>query len=459
MVSQNFGTLFLASLITLSTSLHAEKPLNVVLILVDDLGYADLACYGNDFHETPHLDQLASEGLRFTNNYAACAVCSPTRAALQTGQYPTRFGITDWIPGYRKRNPPLKEKHTERLLPLEAITIAEALKAHHYRTAHIGKWHLLDKDHKIGFPEDQGYDLNLGGFHKGQPPAGYFAPFKFPNLPAKPDDNYLTDRIGDEAVNYINQQGKEGDEPFFLMLSFYSVHTPIQPRPDLKAHYEEKLKTFTPTYWNHPAYASMVHSMDHNVGRVLTALSENNFTDNTLVVFTSDNGGLTKRNFTSCHPLREGKGFHYEGGIRVPLILRLPGTIKPNTRSHSPAISQDLFPTILDLAKLPLQPDNHCDGLSLRPVINGQALNRDTLFWHYPHYHTVGETPVSVIRKGDYKFIRHYEGLRKELYNLSSDIGETKNLLSSHPDKARELEELLDKWLTEQNAYIPQPAS
>jgi len=432
----------------------AEKP-NILFILVDDLGYSDVACYGNTLHETPNVDRLAKEGIRFTDAYAACAVCSPTRASIQTGQYPIRFGITDWIPGARRLNTPLLEKDTNTMLPLEAVTLAEAVKEHGYKTAFVGKWHLNDTGHKTGFPEDQGYDVNIGGHHKGSPPGGYFAPFNNPRMKNKPDDKYLTDRMGDEAVALINQYGQHPDESFYLMLAFYTVHTPIQPKKALKAYYQKKLEQDSSSHWKNPGYAAMVHSMDENVGRVLEALEKQGLAEDTIVVFFSDNGGLEI--CTSNYPLSQGKGYYHEGGIRVPLIIRKPGQVEPGLETAVPAVSTDLFPTLLDLAGLPLRPDVHKDGESLKPVIEGGTLNRKAIYWHYPHYHGSGEKPASAIRLGDYKLIRHYENGKLELYNLRKDIGEQQNLVSTMPEKTEELRVALDLWLKQNQAYVPGP--
>lgn len=445
---------YLLSAATICTASFAAQSPNVLFILVDDLGYSDVACYGNTLHETPNVDRLAREGMRFTDAYAACAVCSPTRASIQTGQYPIRFGITDWIAGARKPNTPLKEVFTERMLPLEQVTVAEAFKEHGYQTAFVGKWHLLDKDHTTGYPEDQGYDVNIGGHHKGSPPGGYWAPFNNPKMSNKSDDNYLTDRMGDETIHLLEQYSKDKENPFFLMLSFYTVHTPIQSKPKLMEYYAEKLSKQKSSHWKNTKYAGMVHSMDENIGRILKALDEHELADDTIVVFSSDNGGL--HSVTSCYPLSQGKGYYHEGGIRVPLIIRKPGGVAGGLESDEPVISNDLFPTLLDLAGLPLRPDWHKDGLSLKPLLEERTFaGHDALYWHYPHYHAEGETPNSAIRIGDYKFIRHYQDGKLELYNLKQDVGETKNLMKQMPEKAAELEAALDQWLVEVDAYIP----
>jgi len=444
----------MVSMLAGALQVHARP--NIVLLLVDDLGWSDVACYGNTLHETPNVGRLAREGMRFTDAYAACAVCSPTRASIQTGCYPIRYGITDWIAGARKPNTPLKEKFTARMLPDDAVTIADALKAQGYRTAFVGKWHLNDVGHTTGFPEDQGYEINIGGHHKGSPPGGYFPPFKNPKLENRTSDTYLTDRMGDEAIRLIEEFSRDPDTPFYLMLSFYTVHTPIQPKPELQDYYADKIASQgEAAKWTNAKYAGMVHSMDENVGRVLDALDKQNIADETIVVFFSDNGGLNR--VTHCYPLNKGKGYYHEGGIRVPMIIRAPGQVKAGSETAHPVISNDLFPTLLDLAGLSLMPEVHRDGLSLRRVIEGERLKRKCLYWHYPHYHGAGETPASAIRMGDYKFIRHYEGNVKELYNLAKDVGETSNLVASMPEKARALEQALDAWLETQEAYIPVP--
>lgn len=445
----------IAASVFLGTAAFAAPRPNVLFILVDDLGYSDIGCYGNTLHETPNIDRLAREGMRFTDAYAACAVCSPTRASIQTGQYPVRFGITDWIPGARMPNTPLKEKFTARRLPLEAVTVAEAFKERSYQTAFVGKWHLNDGGDKTGFPEDQGYDINIGGYHKGSP-RSYFAPFKNPKIEDKPSDDYLTDRLGDECVKLLEHYSKERETPFFMMLSFYAVHTPIQPKKEISCYYANKLKEQPSGHWNNPSYAAMVHCMDENVGRVLQALEDEGLAEDTIVVFFSDNGGVEE--LTSCYPLSRGKGLYHEGGTRVPLIIRKPGMIQAGTESEEPVISNDLFPTLLDMAGLPLQPEAHKDGISLKPIFENKPYGgHAALYWHFPHYHGSGETPCSAIRMGDYKFIRHYQDGSKELYNLKEDLGETNNLMSSMPEKAAELEEKLESWLHEMNAIIPGP--
>lgn len=438
---------------TLNTAAQAKKP-NIVFILVDDLGYADLACYGNTLHETPNIDRLAAAGVRFTQAYTPCAVCSPTRAAIQTGKYPIRMGITDWIPGDRRKKAALKEKYTEKHMPLEEVTLAETLKEAGYRTSFLGKWHLGETAEY--WPEYQGYDVNLGGHSKGQPPAGYFAPYKNPRLQDGPDGEYLTDRLGDEAVKLIEHYAQSPDAPFMMMMAFYTVHMPIQPRSELKEKYQKKLETAADRRWTNPGYAAMVQSLDENVGKILNSLKQQGIEKDTIVIFTSDNGGVNYRGVSNNDPLRSGKGHYYEGGVRVPTIIHWPQSKITPAAQDCPIISMDFYPTILEMAGLPQIPQQHKDGLSLTSVLKGgPAPSRDTLYWHYPHYHGSGETPCSAIRCGDFKFIRHYEDGKRELYNLKADIGETTDLMEQSPDKALELEAKLDVWLREMNACIP----
>jgi arylsulfatase A-like enzyme len=443
-----------AALATLGMSNpQPKKKPNLLFILVDDLGWSDLSCYGNSIHETPHVDQLAKQGMRFTQAYTACAVCSPTRASIQTGKYPIRMGITDWIPGARKKGMPLEEKYTKTQMPLEEVTVAEAFKKAGYQTSFVGKWHLGETE-KF-WPEFQGYDINLGGHSKGSPPGGYFSPYNNPRLPNGPEGEYLTDRLGDEAVKLIEQYS-QSPQPFFMMMSFYTVHTPIQPQSALNEKYIHKIEDTKNDHWNNPGYAAMVQSMDENVGKILDALKHFALEQDTIVIFTSDNGGLIKNHITSNYPLSLGKGFYHEGGIRVPTVIRWPGVIRPGSVSECPIISMDYYPTMLEMAGLSLMPEQHIDGLSLLPLLKGESkLKRDTFYWHYPHYHGAGETPCSAIRVGNYKFIRHYETNQKELYNLKNDVGEENNLIEKLPLKASELEQKLDAWLRKMNAYIP----
>jgi len=462
----------LTSLLVVAHLQAADKP-NVVLILVDDLGWTDLACQGSRFYETPHLDRLAAEGVRFTNGYAACAVCSPTRAAVQTGRYPHRTGVTDWIRSrfqggaipQNKQNPcwrpPGEWKGNRKLLvppnaiwmESEEVTIAEALRPAGYASCYIGKWHLGTDP---WYPTQQGYDFNYGGCDYGQPPS-YFDPFNQPNgrhetlrrgihgLPGRRPGEYLTDREADEAVAFIEAHK---DTPFFLMLAHYAVHTPIQAKEDVTAKYLAKPKTNQ----SNAKYAAMVESVDDAAGRVMETLERLELTDKTLVIFTSDNGGLSR--VTDNSPLRSGKGYPFEGGIRVPFIVRWPGVARAGATVDDPVISMDLLPTIAAAANVELPRGVDIDGCDLRPLLTGKgSLERDALYWHFPHYrHNPG--PYSIIREGDWKLIKWYEG-QTSLFNLKDDLGETQDLAQEMPDKVRELDAKLMAHLQQTTKRIP----
>ena len=447
-----------------------KKP-NFVFFLVDDLGWADLACYGSTFYETPNLDKLAASGMRFTDAYAACPVCSPTRAAIVTGKYPARLNITDWIPGSSGKNKKMITPQDDHQLPLSETTIAEALKANGYKTFFAGKWHLGPEGY---FPEDQGFDINKGGHHKGSPPGGYYTPYKNPRLSDGPEGEYLTDRLADESIRFLEDQG---DDPFLLYLSFYTVHTPIQACKRHVEKFEKKAaalpslgdKAVVPEHdgWTRarqdgPEFASMVHAMDENVGRVLDALDRLKLDDNTVVIFTSDNGGLSTKPSTrpcptSNGPLRAGKGWCYEGGVRTCLIVRAPGVTKPGSESDTPVISTDYYPTMLELAGLPAMPEQHRDGVSLASVLRGGSLEREAIYWHYPHYHGSSWKPGAAVRAGAWKLIAFYHYDKVELYNLKDDLSERNDLAKSMPEKRQEMETLLSSWQKEIGARMPTP--
>jgi arylsulfatase A len=447
----------------------------VIIVLVDDLGYADLGCTGSAFYETPNIDRLAAGGMRFTNAYAACAVCSPTRASLLTGRYPARIGITDWIrpltgeawteQKIRSRPPYVGGAKRRLLTPTrprwmehDEVTIAEVLKPRGYATGFIGKWHLGPEP---WWPESQGFDSNLGGCDYGHPPA-YFDPYPathqrgtFPNLPPRAEGEYLTDREADEAVMFIR---RHADRPFFLYLCHYAVHAPIQAKANLIEHYRAKPPPANDGQ-NHPAYAAMVHSVDDAMGRVLAALDELGLADNTLLVFTSDNGGATHFRATDNRPLRSGKGRPYEGGIRVPFIVRWPSHVEAGAVRDEPVCTIDLLPTICAVTGATLPPDRTIDGVSLQPLLERTgSLARTTLYWHFPHYWAGGNlSPYSVVRHGDWKLIRWYEDGTEELYDLATDLGEQDDRAADRPDKTRELDALLDAWLAETGARLPRP--
>lgn len=430
----------------------ADKP-NIVLILVDDLGYADVGCFGSTFFQTPNIDRLAKDGIRFTNGYAAAPICSPTRAAILTGKYPARLHLTDWLPG-RKDMPSQKLARPiiQQQLPLEEITLAEALKPAGYVSASIGKWHLGGPDFA---PDKQGFDVNIGGTQAGTPPAGYFN-FKTPTLELKPGE-YLTDRLTEEAEKFIETNK---DKPFFLYLPHYTVHIPLQAKKELIAKYEAKAKPGQPQH--NPVYAAMIESLDESVGRIVKKLQDLKLSEKTLVIFTSDNGGLSVKEgpftpATSNDPLRTGKGYLYEGGIRVSWILSWPGTIKPGRTSDVPIMSLDLHPTICELAGVQ-SPSKPMDGVSLAPLLKGMGgIQRDALFWHYPHYSNQGGKPSGAVRQGDWKLIEFFEDSHVELYNLKDDLSEKTDLAAKLPDKAKELTKRLHDWRQEVKAQMPTP--
>lgn len=426
-------------------------PPNIVLILADDLGWTDLGCYGSDLYQSPHIDQLAADGVRFAANYAACCVCSPTRAALLTGQYPARLHVTDWIPGLPPDNPRLIVPDFTKHLPFEEVTLAEALHPHGYVSASIGKWHLGNED---SYPEQHGFDLNLAGTDAPQPRPAYFAPYDIPTLPQGPDGEYITDRLGDEAVRFIREHAAQ---PFFLYLPHFAVHTPIQARPELVQVYRQRLREGL-THTN-AAYAAMIHSLDDTIGRIRATLAELGLTERTIIVFTSDNGGRVPT--TSNAPLRVGKGSCYEGGTRVPLIIAWPGTLAAGRVDDSPVITCDLYPTLLELAGLPLPDGARPDGVSLAALLHGTGTLPDrALYWHYPHYQHYqqgGTTPYSALRRGDHKLIEFLADGSLELYNLRDDPGEQHNLAAEQPDRVRSLQAELHAWRERVGAQLPAP--
>ncbi|MBF0245497.1 MAG: sulfatase, partial [Planctomycetes bacterium] len=411
--------------------MKSNKP-NIIFILMDDLGWRDLACCGSDFYETPNLDRLASKGMRFTQAYAACPVCSPSRASVMSGKFPARLGVTDWI-DWGGTYHPVKGKLIDspyiKHLSLKEKSLARALHEGGYRTWHVGKWHLGGPE---TYPEKHGFEVNIGGCARGCP-STYFSPWNIENLPDGPVGEYLPDRLTDEAIRLIH---RDSDRPFFLNLWYYLVHTPIQAKPELVARFEAKAKAmglderealvegeFHPitrkstqrvvrrVIQSNPVYAAMVWSMDENIGRILNALEESAQMDNTLIVFASDNGGLatSEGSPTSNLPLSEGKGWMYEGGTREPLIVHWPKRVSGGTLCDVPVSSPDFYPTLLEAAGLELIPEQHVDGLSMMPLLTGSGgLPERPLFWHYPHYGNQGGTPGASVRLGDFKLIRFF---------------------------------------------------
>jgi arylsulfatase A-like enzyme len=489
---------------------------NVVFFLADDLGWRDLGCYGSSFYETPNIDRLAERGVRFTQAYAACHVCSPTRASIMTGKYPARLGLTDWLPG-RKDYPfqKLRSAGIPQQLPLEEVTIAEALKPYGYRTAHIGKWHLGEDPYG---PLQQGFDIQIPRWNKGWPKAGYHAPFELDGLADKPGD-YLTDRLTDEAEAFIEASK---DQPFFLYLSHFAVHDPIEGRGDFVQKYQKMLARMQPLrgpafvlegnpddeeplsaaelkarldrrawsgfevlpdrtvkikqHQDNVQFAGMVGSMDESVGRIVAKLESLKLADKTIVILFSDNGGMSGANFgrperkisrdqldkafsTSNLPLRGGKGWLYEGGIREPLIVHWPGKGQQGKVCDVPVISTDFYPTILEMAGVPLEPKRHADGVSIAPLVKGAGtLDREAIYWHFPHYSNHGmQSPGGAIRAGDYKLLEYFERNTLQLFNLREDIGEQNDLSQAEPGKAAELRSMLHGWRDRVSARMMKP--
>jgi len=460
------GLLFAASGATM-----ADDKLNFVFLLADDLGYMDVGFNNpNTFYETPNLDELASSGMVFTDFYAASQVCSPTRASIFTGKYPARTDTTNFFTG--RRNGTYEPAKFDNVMAKEEVTLAEALKEHGYRTFFAGKWHLGGNGH---LPTDQGFDINRGGGSNGLP-RSYFAPYRnVENLPAGPDGEFLTNRLASESVDFL-ERASRGDDPFLLYLSFYSVHTPLQAPERLVKKYERKAKRLgiadaegsfendrERQVWpnmdaprkvrvrqDHATYAAMVESLDRAVGRVLNRLDELNLRDSTAIVFMSDNGGLatSEGHPTSNLPLRGGKGWMYEGGIREPVVVRWPGVTPPGTRCDVAAVSTDFYPTMLEMAGLPLRPQQHEDGVSLVPLLRNPfaKFERGPIFFHYPHYSNQGGVPASAVRKGKYKLIQDLEDGAYELYDLETDIEEHNNRLQIEAEVAEGLAKSLDQW-------------
>jgi arylsulfatase A-like enzyme len=449
------------------------KP-NIVFFLVDDLGWKDIGAFGSTFYETPNVDALTRKGTQFTSAYAACPVCSPTRASIMSGKYPARLNTTDWFGApqpttvgkhWTKNKPLLPAEYLENL-PLEETTLAEAFKSNGYGTFFAGKWHLGETDEF--WPEYQGFDVNKGGWSVGSPRGGYFAPYDNPRLTSGPEGEHLPDRLARETSAYI---AANKDKPFLAYLSFYSVHTPLQAPKALIEKYEAKKKKLgLEDQWGKegdnkvrltqclPVYAAMVESMDRAVGTVMNALKENNLDQKTIVVFMSDNGGLAtaEGHPTSNLPLRAGKGWLYEGGIREPMVIYWPGVSKAGSVSDRPVTSTDFYPTLLEMAGLPAQPKQHLDGVSMVPLLKGKTMKRGPIFWHYPHYGNQGGSPGSAVRDGDWKLIEWFEeGRGLELYNLKNDIGEKQNLAAKYPERAKTMHEMLQKWRKEVDAQMP----
>jgi arylsulfatase A-like enzyme len=432
-------------------STEGKRPLNVVVFLIDDLGWTDLGYAGSDLYQTPNLDKLSRQGMRFTNGYSACTVCSPTRAALMTGKYPARLHLTDWIPGHKKENAKLDIPDWTQYLAGSEVTLATVLRRAGYRTATIGKWHLGSRPESQ--PEAHGFDRNVAGTPAGQPPS-YFSPYKIPTIKDGPKGEYLTDRLAEEAVHFLDENK---DRPFFLYLPHFAVHTPLQAKKDQVAEYERKIRPGM--RHTNATYAAMVASMDAAVGRVLNRLAELGLEENTILIFTSDNGGLMLRNVTVNVPLRAGKGSTYEGGVRVPLIVRWPGVTSPGSVCREPVITCDYYPTLLEATGLADDAGHKVDGASLVPLLRdaNATLARDAIYWHYPHYHPGGATPYGAVRARDWKLVEFFEDNHIELYNLKDDEGEQRDLAATEAERARALREQLHAWRRALGAQMPTP--
>ncbi len=426
-----------------------RQPLNFILILVDDWGGTDASCYGSKFYQTPNIDKLANSGMRFTQAYSACTVCSPSRAAILTGKYPARLHITDWIAGHKRPFAKMSVPDWRMYLPLEERTIAEALKPAGYATAHIGKWHLTPPGSDGGYlPDKQGFDVNIGGTHRGQPPS-YFSPYGIETLVDVPKGEYLTDREQMEASKFIRDNK---DRPFFIYLPHYTVHTPLQAKKDKIEKYRALADAKAPQH--NAIYAAMIESLDENIGELMATLEQTGVADRTVVILTGDNGGLISSTNTNLG-MRAGKGSAYEGGVRVPMIVRWPGVAAAGSFNATPVIGCDLYPTILEMAGQKLLPGQIVDGQSMAGLLKGGRMKRDDLYWHYPHYHPGGATPYSAIRHGDWKLIEFHEDHRAELYNMRFDPEEKLNVSTKEPRVTRDLLARLASWRYKVGAQMP----
>lgn len=474
--------LFIISILFIPFASDAQKPgkekMNMLFFLVDDLGWTDLGYSGSSFYETPNIDALAKDGMIFTRAYAAGSNCSPTRASIMTGKYPARTGITNYIGAlqpseWKKNTLLLPAPHAEKL-SLNEITVAEALKEGGYDTYLAGKWHLGPEGY---WPENQGFDINKGGTELGHPATkghtkGYFSPYNNARISDGPDSEYLPERLTTETIAYLKSR-KQKANPFFIYHSFYLVHSPFMAKKELLEKYEKKRKTLhlEDEYGTSdnikkfrinqslPVYAAMVEALDQAVGRIIKTLKEEGLYDKTLIIFTSDNGGLATPGPgiipTSNLPLRGGKGSAYEGGIREPLIVRWPGVTKAGNQSANPVSSVDFYPTLMEIAGLPLHLRQYIDGQSIVPLLKGGKIEERKLFWHFPHYANEGSKPFSIIMQGAYKLIRNYEDTSYELYNVIKDIGETHNLVASDSERVKNMKKLLIGFLKESGAKLP----
>ncbi len=452
---------------------ETQIPPNVLFILVDDLGYADLGFSGSPFHETPHLDQLASESVQFIHGYSGSRVCSPARATIMTGQFTASHGITDWIGAKtgtdwrtHQRHDPMLPADYQHELSADATTLAEAFKQNGYRTFFAGKWHLGGEG---SYPEDHGFDANVAGWDKGSPAGGFFSPYNNPKITDGPDGENLTLRLGREVADFITNSK---EEPFFAFLSFYAVHAPVQTSKDRWEKYRDKAESMGirekgfemgeklpfRTVQDNPNYAGLVASVDDAVGIVLDRLRSLGLDERTIVVFTSDNGGVVAGDaFATTNLLvKGGKGQHWEGGIRVPYLIKVPGKPAGKTLNY-PVVGADFFPTLVDLAGLKTDPVQEIEGMSLVPLLDGETPSARAIFWHYPHYGNQGGVPSAMVRRGDWKLIRYFEDGHEELYHIPDDPFETQELSQENPAEHARLTALLSRYLEKKQVSLPVP--
>lgn len=458
-------------LFSCNSEVAPPKP-NFLVIVVDDLGYTDLSCMGSTFYETPHIDGIAEKGITFTQAYATCQVCSPSRASLMSGRFPARHGITDYIGAKtgekwrkQKRYTPLLPPEYTPHLPHQYTTLPEALKEGAYKTFFAGKWHLGGEG---SLPTDHGFDINQGGYHAGGPySGGYFSPFNNPQMEDETGEEGMTlsMKLAQETSRFIEANQ---DTQFFAYLCFYAVHAPIQTREELWDKYRNKaeqqgiaekgfaMERILPIrqQQDNPVYGGLIEQMDDAVGHVLQTLEKLGLDENTVVIFTSDNGGVTSGDNYSSNlaPLRGGKGYQWEGGIRVPFLMYAPGFNSPSQKLDQAITGADIYPTLLELAGLESKPDEHQDGKSLVSLIKGDEFSSRPLYWHYPHYGNQGGEPSSIIREGDWKLIHYWEDGRDELYNIHDDIGEQNDLAQKDAQRVEQMREKLMSWLNEAGA-------
>lgn len=453
--------IFLAIILFSLKNVEKDSP-NVIVFFVDDLGWTDLGIYGSDLYQSPNIDALANEGILFTNSYSACTVCSPTRASVLTGKYPARLQLTDWIEGHKYPWAKLKVPRWKMYLDSSEYTVAEAFKDAGYHTAHFGKWHLGESQQN--WPTYHGFDINIGGWKKGAPNLnkndglnGYFSPYGNPRLSDGPEGEHLTERLTNEICTFLDDVDKK---PFFINFWLYNVHTPLQA-DQAKIDKFSALIDDTARH-NNPTYAAMIEHTDDALGKIIQKLKKEGLYDNTIILFSSDNGGLIgnnpKKRVTNNTPLRLGKGQIYEGGVRIPTIIKTPKSEYKGLTISTPIISTDYYPTLVDLAGISTEKTNAqtLDGNSLVTLFEGEGtFTREALFWHYPHYHQQGGVPYSAVRKGNWKLIQNFDSNSYELYDLKNDIGEKENLYEKRAEIALNLKETLDKWRGDVAAQTP----